>query len=166
MIEPLLWRPFGWCRVVIDVAGKQRSGREGRSMSGSLRAVLPVGDHDQAAWLLQRLLPGAPPIGSPPPRRALLKSPLRYRYLSWNANRYYAVTTSGRIRRATDWVPLAKVQSIRRIVGPLQRRLGVATVHLDTAGRNIHAVARDRDEAESARLMADLPAICRVARGA
>jgi putative membrane protein len=74
------------------------------------------------------------------------------------------VTTTGRVRRVTDWVPLAKVQSIRRVDGPIQRRLGLASIHLDTAGRSVHAVLRDRDRAEADRLMADLPDRCRAAR--
>ena len=166
LIEPLMWRPLGWCRLVVDVAGKQRSGRENRSVADSLRAVLPVGSKEQAAWLLDRILPGVPPERSAPPGRARWKSPLRYHFLSWGGDRSYAVTTSGRVRRVTDWVPLAKVQSIRRVEGPWQRRLRLATVHLDTAGRNIHAALRDRDQRECARLVAELPALCRAARAA
>lgn len=166
MTQPLLWRPLGWCRVVVDVAGKQRSNRESQTVSGSLRAVLPVGSQDQAKWLLDRLIPGAPPPGPRPPRRVWIKSPLRYSNLSWNANAWYAVTTSGRVRRSTDWVPLSKVQSIRRMEGPIQRRMKVATVHLDTAGRNVHAIARDRDQQESKLIMDWLPGACRLARSA
>jgi putative membrane protein len=166
MIEPLLWRPFGWCRLVVDVAGKQRSGNENRSLGETLRAVLPVGSHEQAAWLLDRILPDVPADRLPPPRRTRWKSPLRYRNLSWGGDRTYGVTTSGRLRRVTDWVPLAKVQSIRRVGGPVQRRLALATVHLDTAGRNIHAALRDRDRAECAQLMTTLPVLCREARDA
>jgi putative membrane protein len=166
MIEPLLWRPFGWCRLVVDVAGKQRSGNENRSLGETLRAVLPVGSHEQAVWLLDRILPDVPADRLPPPRRTRWKSPLRYRNLSWGGDRTYGVTTSGRLRRVTDWVPLAKVQSIRRVEGPVQRRLALATVHLDTAGRNIHAALRDRDRAECAQLMTTLPVLCREARAA
>ncbi len=166
MIEPLMWRPFGWCRLVVDVAGKQRSGHENRSVGETLRAVLPVGSKEQAAWLLDRILPAVPTARRPAPRRVRWKSPLRYRYLSWGGDRAYVVTTSGRVRRVTDWVPLGKVQSIRRVEGPVQRRLRLATVHLDTAGRNIHAAIRDRDRAECAWLVAELPAWCRAARAA
>ena len=55
------------------------------------------------------------------------------------------MTTSGRLRRVTCWVPLEKVQSFREVQGPVQRRLRLASVHLDTAGGNVHAVLRDRD---------------------
>jgi putative membrane protein len=164
MVEPWLWRPFGWCRLVVDVAGKQRGGRESRSISEALRTVLPVGSKAQAEWLLERILPGIPVHRSPPPSRARWKSPLRYRYLSWGGDDSYATTTSGRVRRVTDWVPLAKVQSIRFVEGPLQRRLRLATVHLDTAGRSIHAALRDRDRSECDELLSTLPGLCRAAR--
>ena len=164
LIEPLLWRPMGWCRVVVDVAGRQRSNRENRTVSGPLRAVLPVGVREQGSWIVQRVFPGVPVAGALPPSRARWKSPLRYRNLSWACDGYYAVTTSGRLQRVTDWVPLGKVQSIRRVEGPVQRRLDLASIHLDTAGRNIHAVARDREAAEAAYLLQTLPPLARTAR--
>ncbi len=166
LVEPLMWRPFGWCRLEVDVAGKQRASRENKSESGNLRAVLPVGSRDQAEWLLHWILPGVPRPGLEPPARVRWKSPLRYRHLSWGHNQTYAVTTSGRVRLITNWVPLAKVQSIRRVEGPAQRFLHLATIHLDTAGRNVHALARDRDQLESAQLIAELPVACKLARQA
>ncbi len=113
---------------------------------------------------MSRVFPESPAERLKPPARARWKSPLRFRFLSWGSNGRYAVTTSGRLRRVTDWVPLAKVQSIRRVEGPIQRRLHLTSIHLDTAGRKVHAVLRDRDRAEGAQLMADLPGRCRKAR--
>ena len=166
MIEPLTWRPLGWVRVEVDVAGKGLKGHQNQSSRRAGRALLPVGSRQQAAWLIERVLPGVPSVGWSPPRRARWKSPLRYRHLSWGSNARYAVTTSGRLRRVTDWVPLAKVQSIRWIDGPIQRRLGLVNVHLDTAGRRIYAVGRDRDRHEAEQLMTSLPGACRAAREA
>jgi putative membrane protein len=164
MVEPLLWRPLGWCRVQVDVAGRQRKRGENGAQGRQLRAVLPVGSREQARELIARLLPGAPTERLPPPRRARLKAPLRFRHLSWAVSPTCAVTTTGRVARTTDWVPLARVQSLRRDQGPLQRRLGLATLHLDTAGRNVHAAIRDRDAAEADRALADLVEACRAAR--
>ncbi len=164
MVEPLLWRPFGWRRVEVDVAGRHRSEGESRSQSRSLRAVLPVGTSAEARRLLEWLVPGAPGDRSPAPTRARLKTPLRYHYLSWGRTETCALTTSGRVARVTAWVPLAKVQSLRRVQGPLQRWLRLATIHLDTAGGNVHAAIRDRDSAEADRILADLVASCGVAR--
>lgn len=166
LVEPLTWRPLGWCRLEVDVARQKSSGRQDRSQSRASRALLPVGTHAEAAWLVSRVLPDVPADRRPPPRRVRWKSPLRYRQLSWAGNDHCAVTTSGRLRRTTDMVPLAKVQSIRHVEGPVQRRLGLVSIHLDTAGRSVHSVLRDRDRAEGEALMADLPERCRRARHA
>jgi putative membrane protein len=164
MVEPLAWRPLGWCRLEVDVAGQKAKGRQDRSQSKAVRALLPVGSRTQAAFLVARVFPDLPDQRLRPPARARWKSPLRFRFLSWGANDRYAVTTSGRVRRVTDWVPLGKVQSIRRVEGPVQRRLDLNSIHLDTAGRNVHAALRDRDRAEAMQVMADLPERCRAAR--
>ena len=166
MVEPLLWRPFGWCRLELDVAGRQRSKGEGTAERRQLRAVLPVGGRDLAQMLLDRIVPDAPSERRRPPRRVLLKSPLRYHYLSWGRTDSCAVTTSGRVARTTDWVPLAKVQSLRRVQGPVQRRLRLVTVHLDTAGRNVHAALRDRHVDEADPALRELIELARVARRA
>lgn len=164
MLEPLLWRPWGWCRLEVDVALQKSKGRQDRNQSKSTRALLPVGSREQAELLLRAVFLGLPQERLAAPARARWKSPLRFRYLSWAGNERYAVTTSGRVRRVTDFVPLAKVQSIRLTDGPVQRRLRLASVHLDTAGLKVHAVLRDRDREEATRLMDELPARCRRAR--
>ena len=166
MVEPLAWRPLGWCRLEVDVASQKSKGRQDRNQAKAARALLPVGSREQAALLAARVFPGLPGERHAPPSRARWKSPLRFRFLSWGANDRYAVTTSGRLQRVTDWVPLAKVQSVRRVEGPIQRRLRLASVHLDTAGRKVHAVLRDRDRAEGAQLLRELPDRCRQARKA
>ncbi len=164
MVEPLAWRLFGWCRLDVDVASQKSKGRQDRNQANAAHALLPVGSREQAALLLATVFPGVPGQRLAPPARARWKSPLRFRYLSFAANDRYAVTTSGRLQRVTDWIPLAKVQSIRLLEGPLQRRLRLSSIHLDTAGRRVYAVLRDRDRAEGAELLAVLPDRCRHAR--
>jgi putative membrane protein len=56
------------------------------------------------------------------------------------------------------------VQSVRWAQGPVQRRLGLATVHLDVAGRRVTASVQDRSVAEAAELLRRLPALARAAR--
>ena len=70
----------------------------------------------------------------------------------------------GRLTRVTYWVPLAKVQSLRRVEGPVQRRLGLATVHLDTAGRGAHAALRDLDRRDADAALEELIGLSRRAR--
>jgi putative membrane protein len=164
LIEPVAWRLLGWCRMEVDIASQRSKGHQDRVEGRATRALLPVGDRTDAARLLAAIFPGVTEERMRPPRRAAWKSPLRYPHLSWGLDEGYAVTTSGRLQRVTDWLPLAKVQSIRWAQGPLQRRLRLADIHLDTAGRRVYAVLRDRDASEAARLMTELPELCRSAR--
>jgi putative membrane protein len=123
-----------------------------------------VGSRGLALEVLQRILPDAPLPERPAPRRVLLKSLLRYRFLSWGSSDTCVVARTGRIRRVTSWVPLAKAQSFRRVQGPVQRRLRLASVHVDTAGRSLHATLRDRDVAEADQALEDLVLLARSAR--
>jgi putative membrane protein len=166
MVEPLLWRPLGWCRLEVDLAGRQRGKGEGEAARGQMRTLLPVGDRELGLRLVDRLVPDRPRELSPPPRRAFWKSPLRYRKLAWGRSDTCIATTSGRLRKVSSWVPLEKVQSLRHVEGPLQRRLKLASVHVDTAGKAVHATLRDRDRAESAQALAELAELARAARRA
>jgi putative membrane protein len=92
------------------------------------------------------------------------KSPLRYRVLRWGRSDRVVATVSGRLRRVTCWVPLEKAQSLRQVQGPVQRRLRLASVHVDTAGKSVHATLRDRDTGEAAQALAELTDLARAAR--
>ena len=165
MVEPLLWRPFGWCRLQVDLAGgRQPSDGDGTAQRRQLRVVLPVGRRPLVEQVLDRIVPDRPQRQSPPPRRVRFKSPLRYRMLAWGGTDTCVVTTSGRVRRVTCWVPLEKVQSLRRVQGPVQRRLNLATVHVDTAGRAVRAALRDRDAGEADQALARYVELARAAR--
>jgi putative membrane protein len=165
MIEPLLWRPLRWCRLEVDVAG--HLGRDRPEGSGTARkALLPVGRRDEARRLLAIALPAAAgwPALRKPPRRAWWKAPLSYHFLAAGHDSTLAVAVVGRLRRETTWVPLAKAQSVRLVQGPLQRRLGLATVHLDAAGRRVRAEFRERRQEEARALVDELAALSRSAR--
>jgi putative membrane protein len=164
MVEPVLWRRLGWCRLEVDIAGRQRSEGEGAAQRKPLRAVLPVGSRALAEELLDHLLPDRPRTQTRPPNRARWKSPLRYRMLAWGRTDTCVGTTSGRLRRVTCYVPLVKAQSLRRVQGPVQRRLGLATLYVDTVGRRVHAAIRDRDAAEADTALEDLTTLSEAAR--
>jgi putative membrane protein len=164
-VEPFFWRPFGWRRLEVDVAGGVANHRGGRRSGVRMtKTLLPVGSTAEADLLLARVLGVAEPALVRPPQRARWKAPLGYHFLAGGYDAAHAVTVNGRLRRTTAWVPLEKVQSVRRIQGPLQRRLALASVHLDTAGRRVHAIFRDRDAADSARLLETLATLSRAAR--
>jgi putative membrane protein len=165
LVEPLFWRAFGWCRLEVDVAGA-RQRRENRSEGQRLRALIPVGSRADAQQMLGELI-GTPPQ---PTRRAPAntrwKAPLTNHFLGWGEDDRYVVAARGRVCRKTTWVPLEKVQSIRWVQGPLQRRLGLASIKLDVAGRRVTASIQDRGEAEALEILGRLPDLARAARAA
>ena len=163
-VEPLLWRPFGWCRLEVDVAGSTARNQRGEGTSVVRKALLPVGSQQDSWHLLARLLGAPDPERTPPPRRARLKAPLSFHFLSAGHDGAHAVCVTGRINRTTTWVPLEKSQSIRRVQGPLQRPLGLATVHVDVAGKRARAQFRDREVAEADHLVEGLSELSRLAR--
>jgi putative membrane protein len=163
LVEPLIWRAFGWCRLEVDVAGPKER-RENRTEGRGLRALIPVGSRAEAMAMIDELLSSRPLPDRPPPRQVRLKAPLQYHFLRWGSDDSYVVAARGRVRRTTTWVPLEKVQSFRWVQGPLQRRLGLASVLLDVAGRRVSADIEDRAEAEAAGLIARLPELARSAR--
>ena len=165
MIEPLLWRPLHWCRLEVDVAGGL--GHDHPEGFGAVRkALLPVGTQDEARRLLEVALPatGGWPALTKPPRRARWKVPLSYHFLAAGHDGTLAVAVTGRVRRETTLVPLAKTQSVRLVQGPLQRWLGLATVHLDAAGKRVRAEFRERQQEQARSLVGELAALSRSAR--
>jgi len=162
-IEPLWWRLFGWCRLEVDLAGTP--GRDRAAGGGHItKTLLPVGPRSLATSLRSSVIGTVGFEPSPPPRRARFKTPLSYHFLAAGHDDTIAVAVTGRVRKVTCWVPLEKAQSVRRVQGPLQRKLGLATVHLDVAGRRVDAGFRDRDADETDRLVDELAALSRVAR--
>ena len=78
--RPLLWRPFGWVKVSVNVAG-YAPGATARSATTS--TLLPVAPHAEADWLVRRVVPGLDIDLSrlslaPAPRRARWIWPVTY----------------------------------------------------------------------------------------
>ncbi len=163
-IEPLWWRPFGWVRVDADVAGGQRRKGEDRGMSGQMRILLPVATRKEAALFLAEVARGALPPNGRPPSRAHIKTLLSYHFLAVGLTPGWGAACTGRLRRTTTWVALNKVQSVRWSQGPVQRRLKLATLHLDVAGRRVGVSLKDRDSLEAHQIGEQLTALCRDAR--
>jgi putative membrane protein len=166
VIQPLLWRPFGWARVELDVARQAESHGQGEARQLA-HLLAPVATLDQARWLVGRVAPGAPATltrAGAPPRRAILRAPLSYHYLSIWYDSHWLVAQTGRLRPATVIVPLEKVQSIRLSSGPLLRLLRLADLRIDTAGRRWVGEALCRDQEEAAALVDRLSDLARRAR--
>ena len=161
--QPLLWRPFGWVRVEVDVAGYGAGGGEQQQTTG---ALLPVAPRELAERLVARVLGGPLPVADrPPPPAARFRAPVLHRRLALGLDDRHLVSAYGIATTTTDVVPLAKVQSLRLTQGPWQRRLGLSSVHVDTAGRRLPGtVALHRGEREGRELLADLAERSRAAR--
>jgi putative membrane protein len=165
LVQPLLWRPFGWCRLVVDVAGV--AGRNSGSKAGGLtKALLPVGYMNEAQYLVGLVVGHAVPELTRPPKRARIKAPLSYHFLAAGHNRVMAVTVTGRVRKKTVYMRLEKLQSVRLTQGPVQRRLSLASVHGDAAGRWAHAIFQDREAEQAQGLIYELAALSQSARNA
>ncbi len=164
IIEPFLWRPLGWVRVEVDVAGYGGRGEE----QSATKALLPVAPRALAQALIGRVL-GAPlPVAAAPaPARVRWRAPLSGPRLRAGLDDQHLVTRAGIWTATTDVVPLAKVQSLRIVSGPWQQRLRLATLHADTAGRRLSgAKAEHRDADEAAALLAEVSGRARAARRA
>ncbi|MGZ4589223.1 MAG: PH domain-containing protein [Actinomycetes bacterium] len=151
IIEPLLWRSKGWVRVEVNVAGYV--GREGQSHSNVL---LPVAPRAEAFAVLQRVLPDVDVQSIRTygvPARARWCDPISWRGNAAGADDRVFVAKRGRLRREIDVVPHERVQSARLTQGPLQRRLGLATVHLDTSPGPVHPTAHHRDARDARDLL-------------
>ncbi len=143
--QPLLWRPFGWYRVRVNVAGYGPAAGEGDAMRSTL---LPVGTLPQVHQVLHLALPGARDgdlaavlreglhgLGAQgrfttSPRRARWLDPLVHRRTGFAATGDVLAVRSGRLSRRTAVLPHEKTQSVALSQGPLERALGLADVHL------------------------------------
>jgi putative membrane protein len=162
---PLLWRAKQWLHLTLDVAGV--SGPEPGEDHSSDR-LMPVGDLTAARALVAAALPGVDLTGlatSPPALRAKWLHPFGLRFYGAGLADQVFVSRSGRLTREMTLVPYARLQSVRVVQGPLQRRLGLATVYADTAGGRA-GEARDRDLAEAYAIADQLAARSRQARAA
>ena len=54
-VQPLLWRPLGWCRLEVDIAGAGSRNQRGEGTGVVRKALLPVGTRQDAWDLVVRL---------------------------------------------------------------------------------------------------------------
>ena len=153
--QPLLWRPFDLVRLDVNVAGYSASSE---AETEKTSVLLPVGPRSVAYdLLLARVLPGVRAGDldlSPAPPRARRLRPVGWRHLAAGASRTVFTAKQGWIRREIVLMPHAKPQSMRITQGPLQRRLGLANVGLDSTKGPVSVLALHRD-AGDARAMLD-----------
>ena len=168
--QPLLWRPAGWWRVQVNVAGYGRRGSE-RIDAGLL---LPVGTRDEAVAVLSFVLPdlGVADVEHPGPvvdagltgrlgDGGFTPSPPRARWvdpIGWRRHGYRVTGTAlllrrGVLHRELDVVPHARTQSCGVHQGPLQRRLGLASFELHSTPGPVRPVVEHLASDVVARLL-------------
>jgi putative membrane protein len=148
VVQPPLWRIFGWYRIQVNVAGYGEAGANGESSSRT--TLLPVGRLPEVMSMLSLVLPdpGTPEPGKvfvagltgldsdggfvTTPRRGRLLAPLGWRRNGYTATATALLVRSGRWWRQLVVVPHQRTQSMALHQGPLARRFGLADLVLHT----------------------------------
>ncbi|PZF81802.1 PH domain-containing protein [Jiangella anatolica] len=166
MRQPLLWRGKGWVRLDVDVAGY---GGESSDDSQRTSTLLPVATYEEAAEVLRQVLPGSDPLSVPlthAPRPARWLRPFGWKKLAYGVDEHVVVVREGVLYRNLTAVPHAKTQSVRIVQGPVQRRLGLASVHVDTTPGPVDAVIAHRRPEEARAIAEEQAERARLARKA
>ncbi|MFS2295377.1 MAG: PH domain-containing protein [Actinomadura sp.] len=142
IIEPSIWRSLGWARIEVTVAGYAG---ERQSLSSTL---LPVAPRHVAMGLVSQVFPGTN-IDAVPLVPASSKGVSIDRADGAGADDVVFVARHGWPCRRTDVIAHARAQSVRLTVNPLQRLLGLATVHVDAPPGPVQVAAADRDLGEA-----------------
>jgi putative membrane protein len=163
VMQPLLWRPFGWWQIRIDTAGHSRQkGAAGQPNT----TMLPVGTVEDAARVLALVLPSfgtaahrelieagmMSPGGdgfTGAPRRAAWLRPLSWQRTGYSIVDGVILLRSGNVWRRLVIVPLARLQSLAVDQGPIERMLRLASAGLHTVDGPVHPGLSviDRDQA-------------------
>jgi putative membrane protein len=121
-------------RVDVNIAGYS-GGRVGEGGAAVTSVLLPVAPRRLALDVISRLLPGVEvdsipfAVGS---RRMIWVRPITWRSIGYGITDTVFVARRGVLRREIDIIAHGKTQSVRLTQGPLQRKLRLATVHIDT----------------------------------
>lgn len=172
VLQPLLWRPFGWWQIRIDTAGHSKEkGAAGQPNT----TMLPVGDVADVARVLGLVLPGFATdehreliaagmtsrgrdsfIGSP--RRAAWVRPFSWQRTGYSIADGVILLRRGAVWRSLAMVPLARLQSLEIQQGPIDRMLGLAGARLHTVSGPVRPRLAALDHEQGVRLFDDVAA--------
>ena len=115
----------GWRRLRGRPRRRRQARRVGRLERASPRRSCPSARDDVVTTVREMVIDDRGVRDSPPPPRAgsvegAAQLPLP---APPGTTSTWSMAVTGRLRRVTCWVPLEKVQSVRRVQGPLQRAL-------------------------------------------
>lgn len=168
LVQPLLWRPFGWWRININRVSGQSVAAQASSQQQQFNQVLPVGTRDDAIRVLQLLLPFLPadelplvidhgmlgPVrGHADPYRRMARRARWRRPASWKRHGAMVTRYALLLRRGTVWrrqavIPLARLQGVSMAQGPIDRwqRVGWLQAHTVAGAVSGSVVGFDREE--------------------
>jgi putative membrane protein len=161
--EPLLWRPFGWARLEVSVAGQ----RAGEQQSLTTSVLMPVAPRPQVLALAEHALRGldvdaVSMVGVP--RQARWRAPVSHRWQALGATTAMVVSRRGFLNRRTDAVPTTRVQSLGLVQGPWSRRLGLADLEVHSPVGSVRVVGRFRGQEDARAFLEQLAVDTRAAR--
>ena len=146
--QPLFWRPFGWYKMVVNVAGY---GGLSEMTDAKKSMVLPVGPFEDVLRVLSVVAPdpgvregedaaevirsGVAGSGGDQgylhsPRSARWVDPLTWRRNAARTTDSMVLIRGGRFTRRLTLMPHERVQSLSVEQDPWERRLGLANLHL------------------------------------
>ncbi|MGO1834571.1 MAG: PH domain-containing protein [Actinomycetaceae bacterium] len=180
LTQPLLWRWRGWWRVEAYIAGY---GGEEASTSAQSGVLMPVGSRGDALTALWLVVPDIGVDDVPAvldaslagrgeaagyaitPRRARVIDPFVWSRQGLLVTREAMLMRAGLLTRTLDVVPHGRTQSVGISQGPIERRLGIANLHMHTVpGPGIPTVPH-LDQDQAAQITFDAAAWARQARG-
>lgn len=146
--EPLLWRSAGWAKLEVSVAGYESSDADRAQASSTL---MPVAPRDEVFALARHVLgrDAREVAMTAPPRRARWLAPLTAWTMALGQDSELLVSRRGFWARRLDVVPQVRVQSVRLRQGPVQRRLMLADVLVDSPPGPVQVRGELREPAEA-----------------
>ena len=153
--QPLLWRPFGWFKMVVSVAGYGTAGQR--------NTLLPVGRFEDVMAVTAEMFPdlqvenpealfregvmgrGARGGFTEVPRRAWIFDPLVRRRRGFCATPTALMIRDGVTLRLLSMVPHERAQSLQVTQGPFKRLFRLANLRVHLPGGPIIAITANQD---------------------
>jgi putative membrane protein len=148
VVEPLLWRPYGWARVDVTVAGYVGE----RQVLSSV--LLPVAPREVCMRLVAEVFPGAK---IETVRLTPSSAKAFWDRAAAGSDDTVFVTQRGIVCQRLDVIAHARAQSVHIVSGPLQWLLGIGTVQVDAPPGPVQVAAVNR-ELNEARMIAETTA--------
>ncbi|WP_178704965.1 PH domain-containing protein [uncultured Actinomyces sp.] len=164
--QPFFWRFLGWYRVSILQAGYGAKDTDSNKQQSS-HILIPVGtrqDVEFALWMVFNDL-GVDDVPSfieaalagkgsgqgfvQMSPRARFLDPFAYHRRARAITRTTFVIRDGWLNRKSLWAPIARLQSVRVQSGPLERKLGVASLHMDVVPGAFKMIAEHQDASQA-----------------